>query len=61
MNVFDPSALEVRQKMYQGWVFPDLYPFQPQPVLDNSHIEDLAAFCGGEYTTLKFTEEETDD
>lgn len=52
-NIFDIGAVGVRHDMYKAWVVPDLYPNEPQPVLKNWHPEDLAAFCGGEYTQRK--------
>jgi hypothetical protein len=46
-NIFDPlfSGL-ARASMYRSWVFADLFPDEPQPVLNNWTAEDLQAFCG---------------
>jgi hypothetical protein len=32
--------------MYRAWAFPDLFPGQPQPRLDNWSDEDLWDYCG---------------
>lgn len=32
--------------MYRAWVFPDLYPDEPQPRLNNWPDEDLWMYCG---------------
>lgn len=51
MNAFDIGVLSVHSDMYQAWVFPELFPEEPQPALQNWHPEDLAAYCGGVYAT----------
>jgi hypothetical protein len=50
MNVFDIGVLSTNSDMYQAWVFPELFPEERPPALQNWHPEDLAAFCGGVYT-----------
>lgn len=35
-----------RINMYRSWVFPDLYPNEPKPVLANWCNDDIAAYCG---------------
>lgn len=35
-----------RIEMYRSWVFPDLYPNERQPRLENWPVEDLWVFCG---------------
>lgn len=50
-SIFDsPTPVGVHGQMYQAWAAPDLFPDEPQPALSNWHPEDLAAYCGGEFT-----------
>lgn len=46
-SVFSPGFSScVRSEMYRAWVYPEIYPEQPQPRLVNWHPEDLVMFCG---------------
>lgn len=46
-SLFSPGMNDApRIRMYRSWVFPGLYPNEPQPVLSNWHPEDIAAYCG---------------
>lgn len=46
-SVFSPGFSSAAcADMYRGWVFPDIYPNQRQPVLSNWPAEDLEDFCG---------------
>jgi hypothetical protein len=54
-SIFDAEVTDAHQRMYQGWVFPDIFNGEPQPVLKNWHPEDLVAFCGGEYVKLSYS------
>jgi len=54
VGIFDmPFAGMPRAKMYQSWIAPELFPNEKQPVLSNWHPEDLAMYCGGQYTTIR--------
>lgn len=47
-GVFSPGFSSApRAKMYQAWVFPELHPDEPQPVLKNWPVEDLEMFVWG--------------
>jgi len=50
INVFDAEVLDSAADMYRAWTIPELYPDQRQPVLANWSNDDLAAYCGGQYT-----------
>lgn len=50
VNIFDNGSVGACQAMYESWVFPELRPEERQPVLPNWCNEDLAAYCGGDYT-----------
>lgn len=46
-NIFDP--LFTGYDMYRAWVWPDEYPNERQPRLENWSTSDLEAYCGGIY------------
>lgn len=49
-HILDSIFLDTpRKEMYLSWTFPDLFPGQPQPKLQNWHPDDLIAYIGGEY------------
>lgn len=41
-------------EMYRAQLFPELFPHQPQMLLDNWSIEDLEMYVGGAYTVGYF-------
>lgn len=50
MNILDDSLNSVESiNMYRSWVFPGSYD-GPKARLENWHLEDLAAYCGGDYS-----------
>lgn len=50
-TIFDAAMSGItHSQMYQAWVAPDLHPDEPQPRLESWHPEDLAAYCGGQFT-----------
>lgn len=52
MNIFDGEFSSVtRVDMYRAQITPELYPDERPMMLGNWDPEDLAAFCGGKYTT----------
>jgi hypothetical protein len=53
VNIFDIGSVSAQQEMYQAWTMPELFPDERQPVLRNWHPEDLAAYCGGQYTKFE--------
>ncbi|ASZ75487.1 sigma-K factor [Mycobacterium phage Kimona] len=50
LSVIDGGLLGDRASMYQAAVFPDVFPDEPQMLVDNWSDEDRAMYCGGEYT-----------
>lgn len=50
LNILDSIFWHVHPQ-YRRWTFGD--PKSRPPVLSNWHPEDLAAYCGGQYTTQK--------
>lgn len=52
----DPDVMEQgfngndRTEMYRAWVFPELFPDEKQPLIENWSQEDREMYCGGEYT-----------
>lgn len=46
-SIMDPTFNGMgASEMYRGWVFPELYPNQPQPRLENWSAEELELDCG---------------
>lgn len=53
-SIFDSTFAAIpRAAMYQGWTSGD--PDVPPARLENWHPEDLAAYCGGEFTQERGT------
>jgi hypothetical protein len=53
-NIFEvPWSSMPCASMYQEWAIPGSNPGEKQPVIENWHPEDKAAFLGGQYTEAK--------
>lgn len=49
--LFDPQFGGIAHaEMYRGWVIPELYPNEKQPLLSNWDPQDLEMFIGGQFT-----------
>lgn len=47
VTIFDTQFFDMpRLNMYKSWVFPELYPHEPEARLENWHADDLEAYCG---------------
>lgn len=42
-----------RSEMYRAQLMPDLFPYERPMMLENWPIEDLVAYCGGEYAYVE--------
>ena len=50
-NIIDPLFNGMpASEMYRAQLFPELWPHQPQMLLDNWPIEDLEMYVGGKFT-----------
>lgn len=51
MNIIDSMFNGMpASEFYRAQVFPELFPHQPQMVLDNWPLEDLEMYVGGKFT-----------
>jgi len=53
-SIFEAGVLDCNIQGYQGLVAPDLFPEVRPPVLKNWNLEDLVAYCGGEYAKMYY-------